>query len=472
MAQRRFIPDDQLDFAKLSGDFNPLHLDPVLARRLLYGEPIVHGLHALLWSVDQYLKTSTRSLELRVVKANFQAGIGLGQTVKSKVISPSKGQIEIQLETDEKHVGWFQLSWVPASIDGTNPLSGSPQKPEQCRERDPAGAAMASGELPLHFDHQLAARLFPNLIRMLPPIQLAVLLATTRLVGMECPGLHSIFSGLDLKFTSDWIRIKKLNYRAARFSERLALLLMDVEAPGVNGQIKSFFRPKPQAQAGFTDICREVESEEFSGQRALVIGGSRGLGEVTAKLLAAGGARVTITYFQSQREVQHIVDEINTRSSKAVCLPLNVLNPSPGLLVEANNQLKPLYLYYFASPFIFGAAKGRFSPRRYATFSEYYVTGFLRTVQAVRDPSIGLQKIFYPSTSAIDELPLDMGEYAAAKMAGEVLCDFLQKTNPALTIHKPRLPRIATDQTVSLLPAGNQDPVPVLLSNLRHLREM
>ena len=67
---------------------------------------------------------------------------------------------------------------------------------------------------------------------------------------------------------------------------------------------------------------------------------------------------------------------------------------------------------------------------------------------------------------------MDMGEYAAAKMAGEIFCDFLQKANPGLTIHKPRLPRIATDQTVSLLPVSNQDPVPVLLTHLRTLRQM
>ena len=133
---------------------------------------------------------------------------------------------------------------------------------------------------------------------------------------------------------------------------------------------------------------------------------------------------------------------------------------------------KPLYLYYFATPFIFGAAKGKFSSRRFTAFSEYYVTGFLRMFQSMSAPSKGLQKIFYPSTAAIGELPLDMGEYAAAKMAGEILCDFLQKSYPALAIHKPRLPRLATDQTVSLLPVSNQDPVSVLLANLRHLRQM
>jgi hypothetical protein len=65
-----------------------------------------------------------------------------------------------------------------------------------------------------------------------------------------------------------------------------------------------------------------------------------------------------------------------------------------------------------------------------------------------------------------------MGEYAAAKMAGEILCDFLQKTNPGIAIHKPRLPRVATDQTVGLLPVSNRDPVPVLAAHLRHLRQL
>jgi hypothetical protein len=129
-------------------------------------------------------------------------------------------------------------------------------------------------------------------------------------------------------------------------------------------------------------------------------------------------------------------------------------------------------LYYFATPFIFGAAKGRFSAKRFTTFSEYYVTGFLRTVQSLAVSPAGLQKIFYPSSAAIEELPLDMGEYAAAKMAGEILCAFLQKTNPGLCIHQPRLPRVATDQTVSLLPVSNQDPVAVLLSHLRYLRQL
>ena len=472
MTQRGFTSDDQLAFAKLSGDYNPLHLDPLLARRLLFGRQVVHGLHALLWSLDHYLKAQTQPLELRTVKANFQAGIGVGQTVNCIFNPQDEHQVEMQLEIDKTPAVWIQIAWNTLRQHPTDNLPTTSQEPQKCRERSLDETAAASGNVSLYFDRELAARLFPDLMRVLSPMQLAALLATTRLVGMECPGLHSIFSGLNLSFFPDRSGIPQLNYHVADCNRRLALLRMEVEAPGMKGQIKSFLRPKPQEQAAFTEVCREVESGEFSAQRALIIGGSRGLGEVTAKLLAAGGAEVIITYYHGEPDAQRVVEEIVSQGVNADCLALNVLEPSQGLLRRVANRSKPLYLYYFATPFIFGAAKGHFSSQRFTTFSEYYVTGFLRTVQTVAAPSSGLQKIFYPSSAAIEELPLDMGEYAAAKMAGEILCDFLQKANPGLSIHKPRLPRIATDQTVSLLPVNNQDPLMVLLTHLRYLRQL
>ena len=472
MTQRVFTSDDQLAFAKLSGDFNPLHLNPVLARRLLFGRQVVHGLHALFWSLNYHLESRTQPLELRTVKANFQAGIGVGQTVRCLVTPQDEYRVAIQLETDNNSAVWIEITWSPLRQHWSGTLPKMSPDPETCRERSIEEVAAASGRVALYFNGGLAGELFPNLTRVLPPVQLAALLATTRLVGMECPGHHSIYSSLNLVFFSDSAGVPNLNYQVTDCNKRLALVLMDVEAPGVKGQVKAFLRPKPQRQPGFTDICRQVEPQEFSAQRALIVGGSRGLGEVTAKLLAAGGAEVMLTYYRGQQDAQRIVEEMVSNGANADCLMLNVLDPSPGLPSRIANRSKPMYLYYFATPFIFGAAKGKFSSQRFATFSEYYVTGFLRTVQAVAGPATGLQKVFYPSSTAIDELPLDMGEYAAAKMAGEIICDFLQKTHPGLAIHKPRLPRVATDQTVSLLPVSNQEPVPVLLNNLRYLRQM
>ena len=56
MTTRSFSIADQTAFATLSGDFNPLHIDAVAARRLMFGRPVVHGIHLLLWALDTALE--------------------------------------------------------------------------------------------------------------------------------------------------------------------------------------------------------------------------------------------------------------------------------------------------------------------------------------------------------------------------------------------------------------------------------
>ena len=122
MPQRVFTSEDQLAFADLSGDFNPLHLDPVLARRLLFGRQVVHGLHALLWSLDNHLKSLAQPLELRTVKASFQAGIGVGQTVRCMVTRQDECQVAFQLETDSTPAAWLEITWSPLRSHRTGTL--------------------------------------------------------------------------------------------------------------------------------------------------------------------------------------------------------------------------------------------------------------------------------------------------------------------------------------------------------------
>ena len=50
--------------------------------------------------------------------------------------------------------------------------------------------------------------------------------------------------------------------------------------------------------------------------------------------------------------------------------------------------------------------------------------------------------------------------------------DALQARHQNLRILRPRLPRLATDQTRSLLGEESADPVPVLLEELRRLRDL
>src|SRR5208283_179858 len=52
VARHRFDDAEQERFASATGDFNPMHMDPIAARRTQAGAPVVHGIHYALWAID------------------------------------------------------------------------------------------------------------------------------------------------------------------------------------------------------------------------------------------------------------------------------------------------------------------------------------------------------------------------------------------------------------------------------------
>ena len=123
------------------------------------------------------------------------------------------------------------------------------------------------------------------------------------------PGLHSLYSGLDLTFTAEAAGAPQLNFKVVR-ADRYGSVRMEVDGPGFHGEARAMVRPAPSKQVAAGDLAGVVAKDAFSGQRAVVIGGSRGLGEVTAKLLAMGGADVTITYHRGKGDAEAIAAEI------------------------------------------------------------------------------------------------------------------------------------------------------------------
>lgn len=466
MTHRKFILEDQLAFAELSGDYNPLHIDAVAARRMLFGAPVVHGIHSVLWGLDTWLADKMGNIELRSIRCLFPKPIRVGEEVRLSLKSESEGRVKIELLSGDLITTRIDFKWektqprIFADLDSSYPP-----------KRDPSilledEIETKSGTLDLYLKMESATRLFPHLTKCVSPLQIAGLLSTTQLVGVECPGLYSVYSELNL-VANDSHTDPSLKYAVTELDRRFGMIYMNVTVPGMAGIIKAFVRPKPTTQDGYLSLKKHVNHNEFSGQRALIIGGSRGLGEVTAKLLAAGGAEVKITFQQGQEEAERIAEEIILNGGNVGCLQYNVLTSHNDILSTLLKDWEPTHLYYFATPFIFAGVNGVFSINLFNKFCDYYIAGFLNTLNSLKN--MGLKKVFYPSSVAIDETPANMGEYAAAKMAAEMLCTFLGKTHQTPTFYGPRLMRMSTDQTVSLYPVDNLDPVLIMLNHLRSI---
>ena len=72
-------------------------------------------------------------------------------------------------------------------------------------------------------------------------------------------------------------------------------------------------------------------------------------------------------------------------------------------------------------------------------------------------------KFLYPSSSAITDEPIDMLEYTLAKKRGGKLCIKLQNEFSKINFFVPELPRLKTDQTVSLSFVENKDQLKYLI---------
>jgi NADP-dependent 3-hydroxy acid dehydrogenase YdfG len=468
LIQNIFSEDDQITFAKLSGDYNPVHIDPLKARRISFGQPVVHGINLLLWALDSLVSDNLKSLQLLSLKSSFTRFIGIGETVQFLLKTKNEKSAEIQLISKKEQVARIFVSYAPSKIDEFLYFPDFHPARGECKDRTIQQLSNASGCLDLCLHQKEASRQFPNLLRVFPSSQLAELFALTRLIGMECPGLHSIFSDLDLNFLKQANNDSpKLNYEVTSCDYRIRLLTQNVSAPGMSGTLRAFLRYPLQHQESYLELSNKVKKQEFLGQTALIIGGSRGLGEVTGKLLAAGGANVAISYYLGSEEACSIVKQIKQDGGNAICFPFDVL--SPRFLKEENIESRGsiTHFYYFATPMISLGSRHSFSQPMFEKFCNYYVSGFFNTFQLICSDGNKLQGIFYPSSVAISDLPSNMAEYVAAKSSGEALCDLLRKNNPDINIYSPRLPQAATDQMAFLLPVFKEDPATLMLENLR-----
>jgi len=463
----RFTLEDQLAFAKLSGDYNPLHVDPVAARRLLFGAPVVHGVQGLLWGLDNWLRNQPENIALTAINAVFKQAIRVGDEVRFVVTREAASQVDFELRVFDTVATQCTFNWTAvAQCDRSGFTPASPPR-QPCRQREVREITHATGQLELYLDIADCAARFPALAERLVPLQSAQLLATTRLVGMECPGLHSLYSALKLSFDHHRDGPAGLGYTVTQLDNTLGLASIELESRGLSGALTALLRPPAQAQIGFAEAQMQVSMHEFAQQQALIIGGGRGLGETAAKLLAAGGSEIRITYHQGAQDARRVVEEITEGGGSAAAFRLDVREPAVDVAAELGGWT-PTHLYYFATPFIGSGTKNRFAPAHFRTFCDYYIDGFIKILEPLL--ALGLTGVFYPSSVFVDQLPADMAEYAAAKTAGETLCAFLEKNRRDLVIHRPRLPKMATDQTAGLLATDNQVPAPVMLMHLRHLQ--
>lgn len=470
LARRIFEFVDQKQFASVSGDFNPMHLDSVYARRTQAGAPVVHGIHLLLWALDELAASQPDLPQVLSIRVRFHQFVYLGEAVEIGTVQQKsdglrmsilgKGALRAKIAIVSGEVA---AGCSLPHIDGAEVLPAL----EAASDLDLEQISGRSGLLPFKMTDEDAARMFPAATKWLGAKKIAALAASTYLVGMVCPGLHSIYDGFSITCCEKLGAEDLLSYRVLETDERFRSVQMEIAGGGLEGLVTCFLRTPPVRQQAMQALSKTVNPDEFAGSVALVVGGSRGLGELTAKLIAAGGGRVIITWQSGREDAERVVQEIRSAGGNCEAFAYDARKAPEEQLAFLIDP--PTHAYYFATPTIFRHKSDILVPGHLKEFLEIYVEGFWKLSQALRaiKPNIS---VFYPSSIFVTDRPEGMTEYAMAKAAGELLCADIDRFLAPLHVTMARLPRLSTDQTASIAPTQVADSLQIMLPIVREVQ--
>jgi len=468
VAERDFVAADQERFAAISGDCNPIHMDAVAARRTLAGFPVVHGIHALLWGLDSLFRYLPDLAPVASIQVSFEKMIYVGDRVQAVLTQHDKQRLRVEVLVEG-------IRAVRLEVALGDPRSSSDMRSDEplLQPTEPIVLTFEQmtnchGRVPFFSVSNAVCRMFPAAADALGVHRVAGLARTSFLVGMVCPGLHSIYRGLTLVATplseSDH---DALHFRVVDSDPRFRLLKLAVSGGGWMGSLDAHARPEPTAQADLPSIAIRVMPGEFNNVSALVVGGSRGLGELICKIVAVGGGHVTLTYSVGEADARRVQAEIIAYGGRCDVIHYDVWTNAREQMADLCSC--PTQVYYLATPVIFRRKSATFSQQRFQEFLTFYVTAFYDLCRELRSKFDKEISIFYPSSVYIDARPDGMTEYAMAKAAGELLCADIQSFEFPGRILVRRLPRLPTDQTAALLKIETADPISVILPIVREV---
>ena len=436
----RFVVGDasHARFVVMSGDTSPLHVDMAYARRTPVGQCVVHGAHVVLDALA-CLPGEVLTAHLAQVTAAFRNPVVVGQSLA--VAWDLNGGEWIGTTTSGSLVV-AEVRALPSSDPTAWPVvdSAPPLDSVVAAFVDSEGLGGLDGAEDLVVDCHMAAAGWPGL----PPGLIAAVTAVSRIAGLHCPGRQALLRGFQIR---PGVQSSTVRWHVARVRHALSFAAVDLSG-GVSGSLEVMVRPAPAEQVSATDASRWMGAAEFAGVRALVVGGSRGLGLLAARLLAAGGGEVVSTSREGNGEWR----------ADAALMGLDVTSPSLDA-ARAIAAFAPTHVLHFATPPIPRRLGTPQSPELLAAYDRVYSDG-LGWLAAATEADILL-----PSSSFVDERPDGFAEYIAAKEHAEAVAKSINATTPRIMIE--RLPMLLTDQTTGATAMTAEGNVEVLLPVLR-----
>lgn len=237
----RISLDESWLFARISGDYNPVHLDEVVARGTRFEGTIVHGVHLFVRAVEEV--AAQGMLEGRqpaLISGTFKNPV---HTSRNVGLSVKVGCDELYINASSGNRPAFSGTVKLQSCGDADSIVEDAEFPivRPCEDTFPPN--LCESIEPVRLSRALLLELFPALAARSAAYWMADLLATTRIAGMRCPGMNAIYVSFKLTRTVGVNAVRaSMQYRIAWTERRYRLLRLRVTGNCLEGVVDTMVR--------------------------------------------------------------------------------------------------------------------------------------------------------------------------------------------------------------------------------------
>jgi acyl dehydratase/NADP-dependent 3-hydroxy acid dehydrogenase YdfG len=447
---------DQIQFAKTSRDFNKIHTDKVFARKLIFGEQIVHGINILLTALS-YLKE--KNFKISNICCNFLNPVFLNSKVDFfKTHKNNNIIIHVKIENELKSV--FTLS-KKTKVNEIKDIRTKKIKKINLKENIKLiNNTLDFKSFNLKTNEIKIPKKFSNLLKILNKTQIQEILSISFFVGMICPGKYSLISSIDINLHSGRKTCRDVSFKVKKKDNRFNRFEIHF-SNNIYGKVFAFSYKVPSQKKMSFFKKRINKNISLYKKNSLIIGGSRGLGEDTSKILASAGSNIILTYLIGKQDAKKIKNEIESETNvKCKTLKLDLSNNS---FLKKIRKLKEIdFLFYFATIKI--ASNKSFNYELYKKYKRIYCLNFLKICKILNQISNRKINVFFPSTIFINEKHNKYSEYIRAKKDSEKVIKKINKNLKKIKVISVRLPVMNTSQNISIFNQNKPDSQNLLIS--------
>ena len=362
---------DNLKFAKISGDYNKIHIEEKYAKNFFFKYCVVHGVNIVALSLSKFLKINCNNFffikELDIKFINY---IEIGEKFTIEV---TNNKIIVKNDINNKLVIRIKCKKfkVINKLNKHNILT----------------------EKKYYFDNLLNKDLINELLHL------------TKNIGTYIFGNGSLILKIHIqtqkkgKNRSSVIKINKnaFQYYLGSKNYKINCVVIKIE-PYKNENLK---------------ITSSKKFEKHLKGKSILIFGSNGiLGSFTKN------------YLSKYKTNLHLVTKTKNRKNSTFVKHYELNTISFSNLKKILNKAYPDYIFYFISPKILRNNNKNINKKLYNLYKFYYVTIFDKILKIIKNFKKKIF-IFFPSTVALDEKNKSFKyskEYKITKYLGEKLC--------------------------------------------------